>query len=270
MKSMHETIRLLAAGVWFGLTACNSLLDIERRPFVPSDGGPDAGGGPTTPEPSPSGSSATATTATSGSATEGDGTGSAPTEGATGSDSLSTTSGPLPTDATSPDTTPADATSVAPDPRETPPDAPNPSAALGCANKLDPWGHTTFCRFTPNGFDRNGNPLADVGDVHLWVYWSASSVAGWICVIDDGDNGRGIAYRVLVHPEGAELPALPADDVTPEGAWQLVYEGRDNEKFGTCDWVKFEAALAVDQVMVEWLDLWTSRHFDGRYFVPAP
>lgn len=159
-----------------------------------------------------------------------------------------------------------------PDPRyNAPTEEPNFEVGIGCASKLDAWGHTSYCRFTPNGFDANGNPLASVGDVHLWVYWSEAAVDGWICVIDNASNGRGIKYQVAVHPVGAGFPTLPADNFTyDEPAWPVVYAGRDNEQFGTCTWTKFAAAQAVDQVMVEWMDVWTSQHFDGRYFIDAP
>jgi hypothetical protein len=142
---------------------------------------------------------------------------------------------------------------------------------FGCSSKLDSWGYTSYCRFTPNGFDANGNPLDNVGDVHVWVYWSEASVDGWICLNDNVANGRGLKYQVAAHPTGAPFPTLPADNVTPEGGdWLVVYKGRDNEVFGTCDWVGFSAPQKSDQVMVEWLDLWTSQHFDGRYVIQAP
>jgi hypothetical protein len=155
------------------------------------------------------------------------------------------------------------------DPRTVEPAPPDLSSGVGCASKLDAWGYTSYCRFTPNGFDRNGNPLPDVGDAHVWVYWSDTSVSGWICVIDDGDNGRGLAYRVLVHPEGALLPALPAEDVTPNDVWVLAYEDRDEG--AKCAWKAFSASLQADHVMVEWLDLWdANRHFGGRFNIAAP
>jgi hypothetical protein len=159
-----------------------------------------------------------------------------------------------------------------PDPRyNAPAEGPNLNASFDCSSKLDTWGHTSYCRFTPNGFDANGNPLASVGDVHVWVYWSEAAVDGWICLIDDVSNGRGIKFQVAVHPVGAGLPALPSDNFTyDEPAWPVVLEGRDNEAFGTCTWTKFAASQVVDQVMVEWMDLWTSQHFDGRYFITAP
>jgi hypothetical protein len=160
----------------------------------------------------------------------------------------------------------------APDPRyNAPTDGPNLNASFDCSSKLDTWGHTSYCRFAPNGFDADGNPLASVGDVHLWVYWSEAAVDGWICLIDNVSNGRGIKFQVAVHPVGAASPALPVDNFTfDEPAWPVVLEGRDNEAFGTCTWTKFAASQAVDQVMVEWMDLWTSQHFDGRYFITAP
>lgn len=169
-------------------------------------------------------------------------------------------------------TAPAVSSEPAPDPRySAPTEGPNFGVGVGCASKLDAWGHTSYCRFTPNGFDAMGNPLESVGDVHLWVYWSEAAVDGWICLIDNASNGRGLKYQVAVHPVGAAFPTLPSDNFTAnEPAWPVVLAGRDNEHFGTCEWTQFAASQAVDQVMVEWMDLWTSQHFDGRYFIYAP
>jgi hypothetical protein len=302
MHAAHTRNRLIAASLGLGLnTGCNALLDIERRQVLPLSVGDaavdagfeqttDAGAGvsdaasnsahettseqavtsATTPATDVSGETSAASTApASGSLSE------IASDVSEGSSDVSSVSGESTSElGTFTDVNSASTSSAPPpDPRyNKPTQGPNLDVGFGCAAKLDDWGQTSYCRFTPNGFDRNGNPLDNVGDIHLWIYWSEAAVDGWICVIDNVANGRGIKYQVGVHPKGTPLPTLPSDNVTPSGGdWLIALQGRDNEAtYGACDWVGFSAAATGDQVMVEWLDLWTSQHFDGRIFFNAP
>ncbi len=163
------------------------------------------------------------------------------------------------------------------DPRTVRPGAPNASLPLGCSEVSDSaWTPTTYCHIQNNGFDKNGNALADVGDTTVWIYWAHNSVSGWICVNDDQPNGRGLHFRVLLHKKGADA-SMPSDAFVPASdSFALV---RDSTGVGNaCQWTDFAGAMttAIDSVVVEWEDSWMSSagvqtsHYDGRYVAGAP
>ncbi len=120
-----------------------------------------------------------------------------------------------------------------------------------------------------------GNPQADVGDTSVWIYWSSDVVDGWICVVDDQANGRGLNYRVLAHRWGTST-------TMPEGAFISAGDSFQEVSSGTgqssCGWGGFSGTVSggVDFLVVEWEDAWTSSanvpttHYDGRVTAESP